>query len=68
MTFEEVYGYFGSGYRLQKDTGMSHSNFQNWRERGYIPIMMQIRIEKATKGKLKASLSHCMNEADNVNN
>ncbi len=59
MTIDEVYKYFGSGKRMQKLCGMSHSNFQNWRLRGHIPIASQMKIEILTKGVLKASLLDC---------
>ncbi len=59
MTIEDVFMYFGSGYRMRKSIGIHHTTMTNWRERGYIPIETQIRIERLTEGKLKADLSHC---------
>lgn len=61
MTIEEVFMYFGSGYRMKKSIGIHHSTMTNWRERGHIPIETQMRIEKLTGGKLKASLEHVNN-------
>ena len=59
MTFDEVKNHFGTAYRFKVLTGMSHSNFKQWSERGYIPIETQLKIEMLTKGLLKADLSHC---------
>lgn len=58
MTFEEVSKYYGSGYNFHKQTGMSHANFISWRNKGYVPIHTQIKLEKMTNGSLKASLDH----------
>jgi len=62
MTIEEVYNYFKSGRQMQIKTGLSHSNFQRWKQYGYIPITTQMKIERLTDGDLKASLSHCKKE------
>lgn len=56
MTLEDVKKYYKSGYKFYKQTGMHHSNLCNWREKGFIPIKSQMRLEELTKGKLKASL------------
>lgn len=62
MKIEDVIEYFGSGYNMQKLHGLSHSNFAHWRKLGYVPITTQIKIERLTKGALKASLNHCPRE------
>ena len=56
MTFEEVKKYFGSGYKFEEVTKMSHVNFVNWGRRGFIPIESQLTIQRATNGVLRASL------------
>ena len=58
MTLKELKDYFGSSYAFEKSTKFSHMNYANWEKRGYIPINSQIKIEKITKGKLKANLNH----------
>lgn len=64
MTIDDVYNHYKSGRQMQIKTGLSHSNFQNWRERGYIPIATQMKIERLTDGALKADLSHCKKEEE----
>lgn len=57
MTLEEFDNYFSSRSNFQKKTGLSRQNVNNWRKMGYIPIVSQIRIERATEGALKASIN-----------
>lgn len=54
MTFEELQKFYVSGYRFKKETGMSAMSYSNWKRQGCIPTFSQLRIEKLTKGKLKA--------------
>jgi hypothetical protein len=54
MTIDDVMKHFGSGYRFTKETGISYTTLRNWRGYGFIPITMQIRLEKMTNGALKA--------------
>lgn len=56
MTPQDVLDYFGSMYRLNKETGMSTSNMGYWRKKGYIPIGSQAILHRFTKGKLKIDL------------
>lgn len=56
MTIDDVKRFFGTGYKFQKYTGMSHDNYRNWEKRGYIPIETQLKLEELTNGSLKASL------------
>lgn len=57
MTLEEVKGFFGdTSYMFCKLTGMHHNAYRNWARLGYIPIKTQMRLERITGGKLKASL------------
>ena len=58
MTVDDVIAYFGSLYKVRDKTDFSMRTAYNWRERGFIPIKSQIRLEKITKGALKADLSH----------
>lgn len=67
MTIEEVLDHYGSTYRFSEITGMSHANIPNWKKRGYIPIESQIRLERLSEGALRADLSHCDMERDDVN-
>ena len=58
MLLEEVIHYYGSTYKFYKLTGGSTSRFADWRKLGYIPIKVQIKLEKLTKGALKANIKH----------
>lgn len=59
MKLDEVLEYFGTSHRMEKTTGLSHQNMANWKRLGYVPITTQIKIERLTKGSLKADLNHC---------
>lgn len=54
MTPADVRKYFGTGYKLNQQTGMSDVNFINWDKLGYIPFKSQKKIEKLTNGELVA--------------
>ena len=56
MTLEDIIEYFGSGYRFERATGLSHTNLIHWRKRGYIPLVSQRKIEERTEGALKVRL------------
>lgn len=60
MTIEEVYQYFGSGNEACKALGIQRQNFTVWIKKGYIPLIQQLRIEKLTHKKLKASENHAI--------
>lgn len=54
MTIEELYNLYGTKYKFRKETGLSITTFDNWLKLGYIPIASQMKLEKLTKGLLKA--------------
>ncbi len=56
MTLDEVLKYYGGGYQFKKQTKMSYSNVYNWRDRGFIPLASQGKLEQLTNGALKASV------------
>lgn len=56
MKYQDIKIYFGSFYRMRKETGIADSTSQRWKKLGYIPITAQLKLEKLTKGGLKASL------------
>jgi hypothetical protein len=58
MTLQEVLNHYGTGYKFAKATKISTNSFYDWVKRGYIPIGSQMKIERLTKGLLKANLSH----------
>ena len=54
MTPADVKEYYRTGYNFRKHTGMSCSSLGNWLKWGFIPYDSQKKIEKESKGKLKA--------------
>jgi len=64
MKIEDVMVYFGSARGMERQIGISHASMTNWRERGYIPIETQVRIQRLTEDMLKADLSHCIKVED----
>lgn len=59
MILDEVKAFYGSGYMFEKKTGMHHANYRNWKEKGYIPIESQIKLERLSGGVLRADLGNC---------
>lgn len=53
MTPDDLYKFYGSGYKFSKETGISTSSFYNWRKWGKVPEDAQYKIERITEGKLK---------------
>lgn len=56
MKLNEVKNYFKTWYQLNKQIGVAQGTITKWRKQGFIDIKQQLRIEKFTKGQLKASL------------
>ena len=52
MTLDEVKNFFGSSYEFSKKTGMAHTNYLNWKRKGYIPYVTQQRLHEISHGKL----------------
>ena len=61
MTLIDVLDYYGGPCQFRAQTKMSINNIYNWRDRGFIPIASQIKIEHLTKGALKASFDALVN-------
>lgn len=59
MTPKEVKDYFGSAYRFNKETKMSHCTLGNWIKWGFVPEASQYKLERITKGALKTEWSEC---------
>lgn len=59
MTVDDVRKYYVNGFRMSKKHGFSPRLLNEWRDKGYVPIVSQMRIERLTDGELKADLSHC---------
>jgi len=54
MKTDDVYQFFGSAWKAACAIGIAKQSFSNWIRRGFIPFKSQIKIEKITKGKLRA--------------
>lgn len=56
MTPKEVKKYYRTTYNFSKLTGMSPASLLNWTNRGFVPELSQYKLEKLTKGELKATV------------
>ena len=54
MKIEDVYEYYGSAYKAAQALGVSQQAISKWVKRDCVPIDSQIKLEKITKGALKA--------------
>lgn len=57
MTPEIVVRHFGTQVKAAKALGITQPSVSNWLSRGAVPPLQQFRIEKLTRGKLKAERS-----------
>lgn len=55
MKFEQLIKHFGSQVQAANALGVQQPTISNWKKRGSIPHLQQLRIEHVSKGKLKAS-------------
>jgi DNA-binding transcriptional regulator YdaS (Cro superfamily) len=55
MKIDNVIKHFGSQALAAKALGLTQPTISNWKARGKIPHLQQLRIEHATGGKLKAN-------------
>lgn len=61
MTLKELQKMYINGNDFEIKTGLVHQNWMNWHKRGSIPIKAQVRLEKITKGALKARIKDDLN-------
>jgi len=66
MTINDLRAHYKNGYDFERKTGLTHVNWTNWGRKGYIPILSQMRIERITKGLLKADIDHTLEGDNNV--
>ena len=64
MTLNDIKLFFGTSYNFHLATGWSHSCYNTWGKKGYVPIKSQMALEQLTLGKLKASLEDLKNGND----
>lgn len=55
MKFDEVIDHFGSQVAAAQAIGVTQPTLSNWKTRGRIPHLQQLRIEHVTRGKLRAA-------------
>lgn len=55
MDVDQVIKYFGTQVEAAKQLGVTQPTLSNWRSRGRIPKLQQLRIEHLTRGKIRAS-------------
>lgn len=54
MSPENVLDKYGTKYKFNKETKMAASSLGNWLKWGYVPLGAQLKLERITKGELKA--------------
>lgn len=54
MNYDQLIYYFGTQVNAAKVLGVTQPTMSNWKARGRVPHLQQLRIEHITKGKLKA--------------
>jgi DNA-binding transcriptional regulator YdaS (Cro superfamily) len=54
MDINKVIKHFGSQVALAEAIGTTQPTISNWKTRGKIPALQQLRIQEATVGKIKA--------------
>lgn len=54
MKIDDVIAHFGSQVAAADALGVQQPTISNWKTRGRIPHIQQLKIELLTKGKLKA--------------
>ena len=57
MTFDQLIKHFGTQAKAASALGCSQPTLSNWKTRGRIPSIQQLRLEHITNGKLKAEKS-----------
>jgi DNA-binding transcriptional regulator YdaS (Cro superfamily) len=54
MNYDQVIEHFGSQVAAAEALEVTQPTLSNWKKRGRIPELQQLRIEHLTRGKLKA--------------
>lgn len=54
MKFEQLIKHYGTQVAAATAIGVTQPTLSNWKKRGSIPKLQQLRIEHLVKGKLKA--------------
>lgn len=54
MNIDDLISHFGSQVEAARKLGVTQPSLSNWKSRGRIPLLQQLRIQHLTRGKLKA--------------
>jgi len=58
MTLDEIYNAYGRNWsNVCRELKLGKNTTSSWVKKGYIPMHTQLRIEKATNGKLLADVT-----------
>lgn len=55
MNFDQLIAHFGSQVAAAHKLGVTQPTLSNWKARGRIPALQQLRIQHLTRGKLRAA-------------
>lgn len=55
MTLEDLVAHYHDHNEFSRLTGMSKMSWFNWKNKGYIPIKSQYRLQKLTDGALQVN-------------
>lgn len=55
MNFDDLIEHFGSQVAAAHKLGVTQPTLANWKARGRIPHLQQLRIQHITRGRLKAA-------------
>ena len=55
MNYNEIINFFGSQVAAAHQLGVTQPTLSNWKARGRVPQLQQLRIQHITKGRLKAA-------------
>lgn len=55
MDYEDVIAHFGTQIKAASKLGVTQPTMSNWKTRGRIPALQQLRIQHLTRGKLRAA-------------
>ena len=62
MDIDQAIQYFGTAYKLCKALNIKCQNVTNWKKKGRITYLQQVRLEQLTHGYLKAEDWRLKNE------
>lgn len=59
MTVSDVQAYYGHDWReFIKRSGFNRASWFRWQASGFVPMSSQLRLQRKTRGRLKADPKH----------